>query len=215
MRGAIFDLDGTLLDSMDYWASVAEEFFEINGILPPADTGRCFLENGMGWCHELWRSMGLSLSFEETRDQIYALMDKKYQTVISVKDGAIDMLKRLKESGVKMCLATATDRATVEMALARLGIDKYFSRIFTCTEVGKGKKYPLIYELALEHLGTPKDETYIFEDAYYAIVTAHDAGFNIVGVYDKNVYVPVEQIRPLCKFFLEKDSHYALPSELL
>jgi HAD superfamily hydrolase (TIGR01509 family) len=118
------------------------------------------------------------------------------------------MLERLSRKGVKMCLATATDRESVEFVLKKLGIDKYFSKIFTSSEVGVGKREPLIYELALEYLGTPKDETYVFEDAYYAMKTAHNAGFKVAGVYDVNVTQTVDEIKSLCDCYIARDDNY-------
>ena len=74
--------------------------------------------------------------------------------------------------------------------------------------VGKGKESPLIYEVALSHLGTPKDETYVFEDAWYAINTAHNNGFKVVGIEDKNTVVPTSEIVPLCDYFLYTNDNY-------
>ena len=137
-------------------------------------------------------------------------MGEKYDTVVNVKDGAREMLEELYERGVKMCLATATDREQVEAILKRLGIEKYFSRIFTTSEVGVGKSSPRIYEIALEYLGTPKDETYVFEDAYYALKTAYENGFRTVGVYDKNVFVSEDEIRALSHYYIDKNNKYKL-----
>lgn len=212
IKGAIFDLDGTLLNSMDYWASVGEEFLSLSGIEPPAGSSRLFLENGIKGAHKIWQeTLGLAKSFEQTYSEIYALMEKKYLSVVNIKDGAREMLEDLRERGVKMCIASATDHYLVEKILKRLCLDHLFSKILTCSEVGAGKNKPLIYELALEHLGTPRDETYVFEDAYYALTTAHENGFHTIGVYDKNVFVPEAQILPLCDFYLDKDSKYKLP----
>lgn len=209
IQGAIFDLDGTLLNSMDYWCIAPSIFLKNNGIEPPQNAGQLFLENGMGWCHKHWsETLGLKLDVDTMREQIYKLMEDYYRKDVCVKEGVFDLLDELQAMGVKMCLATATDRYIVEELVCRLGLDKYFNKIFTCTEVGKGKRFPLIYETALEYLGTPKEKTYIFEDAHYALVTAHENGFNTVGVYDKNVFVPLDQILPLCTYFLDKDSKY-------
>ena len=85
-----------------------------------------------------------------------------------------------------MCVATVTDRYLVEETLDRLGVRHYFSEIFTCAEVGFGKDKPIIYQKALEHLGTAKDETYVFEDMLFALNTAKTDGFPTVGVYDRH-----------------------------
>ena len=205
ISGAIFDMDGTLLNSMDYWGTVGSEFLIKNGFDPKSDDNRRFLERGMREFYKYaTEELGLTKSYQEVHDEIYNLIREKYETVVAPKNGAIKMLDILLEKGVKMCLATATDRETVELILKRLDMKKYFSKIFTSGEVGVGKSEPKIYELALEHLGTPKEKTYVFEDAYYAINTASKAGFNVIGIYDKNVFVPVEEIKPLCVHFIEE-----------
>lgn len=209
ITGAIFDMDGTLLNSMDYWGLVADEYLKGLGIFPESDTCQFFLEQGMASWHKMCvEKYALSEPLEITKAKIYALMDTKYETEVDLKDGARELLDTLRDRGVKMCLATATDRASVEKILRRLGIDGYFSRIFTSSEVGEGKRKPLIYEKALEYLGTDKETTYVFEDAHYAIVTAHNAGFNVIGIYDRNVYESKEEIRSLCTYYLDEGMRY-------
>ena len=211
ITGAIFDMDGTLLNSMDYWALAADEYLKSVGITPQESTSRRFLEDGMkSWYEYCQEAYGLSATYDEAKRGIYAFMNEKYETVIDLKDGAKEMLDTLCEKGVKMCLATATDRETVEKILKKLDIEKYFLRIFTSGEVGVGKREPLIYEIALDFLGTDKNSTYIFEDAIYAMRTAYTNGFKVVGVYDKNVYATEDEIKSLCHVYLDKDSHYKL-----
>ena len=205
ITGAIFDMDGTLLNSMDYWAIVPTEYLLLKGITPKEDTNRYFLEVGMKEWHKYQE---IPYPFEEMSKDIYTLMEKYYLKDVKLKDGALDMLKRLKSKGVKMCLATATDKFMVEKVLTRLGIKDYFLTIFTPKDVGKGKRFPLIYERALEFLGTDKGTTYVFEDAYYAINTCYQNGFKVVGVYDKNVFAPENEIIAMCDIYLDRNSKY-------
>ena len=214
ITGAIFDMDGTLLNSMDYWAEVAGEYLESLGLAPDHDTNRRFLENGMkNWYEESQSLFGLTASYDEAKKGIYSIMDKKYESCVAVKPGARELLDALYEKNVKMCLATATDRKTVEKALKRLDLEKYFSRIFTSGEVGAGKREPLIYEIALDFLGTDKKTTYVFEDAIYAMKTAYTNSFRVVGVYDKNVYATEEEVKSYCHVYLDKDSYYRMDIE--
>ncbi|MBO5439672.1 MAG: HAD family phosphatase [Clostridia bacterium] len=205
ITGAIFDMDGTLLNSMDYWAIVPTEYLLLKGITPKEDTNRYFLEVGMKEWHKYQE---IPYSFEEMSKDIYTLMEKYYLKDVKLKDGALDMLKHLKSKGVKMCLATATDKFMVEKVLTRLGIKDYFLTIFTPKDVGKGKRFPLIYERALEFLGTDKETTYVFEDAYYAINTCYQNGFKVVGVYDKNVFAPENEIIAMCDIYLDRNAKY-------
>ena len=211
ITGAIFDMDGTLLNSMDFWATAADEYLQSIGLFPSEDTSRRFLEDGMKNWHEFCqKEYNLSASFDEAKRGIYDIMNKRYESDVCLKDGARELLDRLYKDGVKMCLATATDRQTVEDILKKLDIEKYFLRIFTSGEVGKGKRDPLIYEIALDFLGTDKNTTYVFEDAVYAMKTAYTNGFKVVGVYDKNVYATEDEIKELCHVYLDKDSNYNL-----
>lgn len=211
ITGAIFDMDGTLLNSMDYWATAADEYLESIGITPKESTCCHFLESGMkNWYDFCQKEYNLSVSFDEAKKGIYSIIDNKYETVVALKEGVRELLDTLHSKGVKMCLATATDKSTVEKVIKRLDIEKYFLRIFTSGEVGASKREPRIYELALDFLGTDKETTYIFEDAFYALHTAYTNGFKVVGVYDKNVYAQEDEVRRLCHIYLDKDSKYKL-----
>ena len=211
ITGAIFDMDGTLLNSMDYWAMVAEEYLNTQGITPTENTNKRFLEDGMkSWYEDCKCRYGLSASYDDAKKGIYAIMEKKYDNDVCLKDGALELLEKLYQNNVKMCLATATDRSAVEKIVKKMGIEKYFSRIFTSGEVGVGKREPLIYRVALDYLGTDKETTYVFEDAIYAMKTAYNDGFKVVGIYDKNVYATEDEVKSFCHIYLDKNSYYRL-----
>ena len=109
-----------------------------------------------------------------------------YRTKVALKSGVLEFLRDLQSKGVKMCVATVTDRAIVEDVLNRLGIRDFFVEILTCAEVGCNKETPHIYRAALEVLGTKKDETVVFEDALHALITAKKDGFKVAAVYDRH-----------------------------
>ncbi len=88
------------------------------------------------------------------------------------KAGVPAFLSELKSRGIKMCVATATDRHLAEAALSRTGLLSYFGEIFTCGSVGHGKDRPDIFHAAHRSLQTPKNSTWVFEDALYAVRTA-------------------------------------------
>lgn len=100
------------------------------------------------------------------------------------KPGIPAFLMRLRDAGVKACIATAGDRALVEAGLAHCGLADAFCGIVTCADVGRSKDTPEVYEAALRLLNLPKADVVVFEDAYHAAKTAKDAGFRVVGVYD-------------------------------
>ncbi len=187
IKGAIFDLDGTLLDSMFIWDTIGEEYLRSLGKEPHEDLKETFMTLTLEEAAEYYREhYGVSLSVKEIVDGVNAMVEQTYRTKVTLKPGIAEYLAWLKENGVRMCVATVTDRYLVEETLERLGVRHYFSEIFTCAEVGFGKDKPVIYQKALEHLGTEKRDTYVFEDMLFALNTAKTDGFPTVGVYDRH-----------------------------
>ena len=187
IKGAIFDLDGTLLDSMFIWDTIGEDYLRSLGKEPHEDLKETFMTLTLEEAAEYYREhYGVTLSVKEIVDGVNAMVEQTYRTKVTLKPGISEYLAWLKENGVRMCVATVTDRYLVEETLERLGVRHYFSEIFTCAEVGFGKDKPIIYQKALEHLGTAKDETYVFEDMLFALNTAKTDGFPTVGVYDRH-----------------------------
>ena len=187
LKGAIFDFDGTLVDSMFIWDTIGEDYLRSLGKEPHEDLKETFMTLTLEQAAEYYRThYGVTLSVKEIVDGVNTMVEGIYRTRVALKQGVADFLAQLKENGTRMCIATVTDRYLVEETLDRLGILQYFSEIFTCAEVGYGKDKPIIYRKALEHLGTMKNETYVFEDSLFALKTAKADGFTTVGVYDRH-----------------------------
>ena len=187
IKGAIFDLDGTLLDSMFIWDTIGEEYLRSLGKEPHEDLKETFMTLTLEEAAEYYREhYGVTLSVKEIVDGVNAMVEQTYRTKVTLKPGIAEYLAWLKENGVRMCVATVTDRYLVEETLERLGVRHYFSEIFTCAEVGFGKDKPVIYQKALEHLETEKRDTYVFEDMLFALNTGKTDGFPTVGVYDRH-----------------------------
>lgn len=187
IKGVIFDFDGTLLDSMWIWDSFGENYLCILGKKPRENLTETFktftLEQSADYYREHY---GITLSVKEIVDGVNAMVEKYYASNVELKHGVANFLKALYDKGVKMCVATVTDRYLVETTLERLRVRQYFSEIFTTAEVGYDKTTPHIYRAALAHLGTSKSETVVFEDAYHALMTAKNDGFTVAAVYDKH-----------------------------
>ena len=185
IKGAIFDLDGTLLDSMFIWDTIGEEYLRSLGIEPKENLAETFKTFTLEESAEYYRThYGVTLSVEEIVNGVNRMIEDFYRNTVSLKKGAADFLERLSKDGVRMCIATVTDKYLVESALARLKVRQYFGEIFTTAEVGCGKNDPKIYRTSLAYLGTPKGETLVFEDAYHALMTAKNDGFHVAAVYD-------------------------------
>lgn len=185
IKGAIFDLDGTLLDSMFIWDTIGEDYLRSRGIIPKENLNEVFKNMSLKEAARYYRRNYGILEDEDTiMDGVNQMIEHYYYDQVIPKEGVKEILEYLDKEGVKMCVATATDIHLAEAALKRSGLRDYFYSIFTCNGVGFGKDNPQIFETALLELGTPKENTIIFEDALYAVRTAKEAGFTVVGVYD-------------------------------
>ena len=182
IRGAIFDVDGTLLDSMSVWDSLGERYLHTLGLEPRenlADTFRTFtMEQSARYIQQHY---GVSRSTEEITAGFHRLTADFYRFEAPLRPGVPELLNRLQHEGVSMAVATASHRALVEAALDRCGVLPCFQFLLTCQEAGS-KTEPGIYEAARLRLNTPKQDTWVFEDAAHAAQTAARAGFPVLGV---------------------------------
>lgn len=180
---AIFDMDGTLIDSMVFWKGLAEEYLHSKGIpdipedLPDRIQSMTMTESG-----ELFRQ-----AFGLTGDipaEMNAMMNAHYHRDIPLKTGAADYLSRLRARGVRMCVASATAEPLMESCLKRLGVRDHFDFLLSCESVGAGKNRPDVYFEAAKRLGARPADCAVYEDALYAVKTARAAGFSVIAVYD-------------------------------
>lgn len=199
IKGAIFDIDGTLLDSMPIWDSVAADYLVSRGKVPKADLNEQLRKIGGHQMPEFFRdAYGITETADEIQDAMGELLENFYFNVAPLKAGAIEILQSFQDRGIRMCAATATDRYLIEPALKRVGIIGYFERIFTCGEEMTSKSSPEIFLKAAESLGTGISETLVFEDALYAIRTVKKLGFPLVAVYDLSAAKHQDEILNLC-----------------
>lgn len=185
-RFAIFDMDGTLTDSMGFWRGVGGEYLESRGIADyPEDLWAVMGEMTMlESAGELIRRFGLSDTPQAVIDAMNRLMAGHYARDVPLKPGVDALLAGLAERGVRLCVASATDEALVRACLARLGVLERFEFVLSCESLGVGKDRPDIYLEAARRFGCHPEEAAVYEDALYAARTAAGAGFYVVGVYD-------------------------------
>ena len=185
IRGAIFDLDGVLLDSMGIWEDLGARYLRRLHITPESGLNEVLfpmsMEQGAAY---LKAHYPLQQSEAEICGGIARMLKDYYAQEVPAKPGAAALLAFLAERGVFMAAATSSPRAHVTAALDRLGLLPYLKAVFTTGEVGGSKHEPAIYHLAAERLGTAPEETLVFEDSLYALKTARAAGYCTVGVFD-------------------------------
>lgn len=205
IQGVIFDIDGTLLDSMSVWRDAASRYLRQIGI--EAEPGldekiaAMSIEEGAAYIRSNYK---LTYSTGQIAAGVDGMVKDFYRHEVLAKDGVTELLKYLQARHIPMTAATSSERPNVEAAFRRLGIDKYIDRVFTCTEVGAGKTRPDIFDAACRFMGGQPSSIWVFEDAYYALMTAKSAGYRTVGVYDKASENDWEDIKKNTDLYMEQ-----------
>ncbi|MGI6168127.1 MAG: HAD family hydrolase [Christensenellales bacterium] len=204
MKAAIFDMDGTLLDSMPMWGGLVREYVENKGIVCSAESLRdvesLALQPAAAYFAEHFLQGETAQSvLEDWSDYVV----KGYATAVVPKPGVMEYLERLKQKDVKMCVATLTDRYHAQPVLERLGMSQYFEFLLTVPEAGKDKRFPDIYLQAAERMQLAPKQCVVFEDSFYAARTAKSAGFVVYGVFDPHHKGGNEKLRQVSDRFVE------------
>ena len=191
----IFDLDGTLIDSMKAWDNVGYDFLLANGIEPPEDLDERLKTMSFEEAAEYFiNSLGLDMNVLQAVKGVTETVADKYRFDIELKPYVYEFLEKNFRSGKNMCILTASEEYYVTPLLRRLKIDGFFERLITCTDISMSKSSYEIYERAAEMMGYTKDTTAVFEDAYHGVINSKKAGFFTVGVYDEAEESNIERI---------------------
>ena len=183
---AIFDMDGTRVDSMGCWHRVYTEFLLTHGAGDSAKSVATHIAHMTTYeASALFRDLlSLDDSIEDIAAALNGRMAELYRSEVQEKIGARAWLDRLKDQGVRMCVVSSTPEVLIRACLSRLDLMPFFSFILSCDTIGKGKEEPDAYLAAAQRLGALPHETAVYEDAPVALLTAKKAGFYAVAVYD-------------------------------
>ena len=201
MKAYIFDLDGTLLDSMDVWQKIDIDFLRKRAIsLPPdyasAISAMTFNETA---AYTISR-FGLSDSVESLKQEWNNMAEYSYGHTVQLKPYAKEYLVKLRKRGAKLAVATSLSLKLLELVLNNHGIYNYFDTICTTEEAGCGKSCPDVFLLAAKKLGVLPSDCLVFEDIFAAVKSAKNAGMTVCGVYDKSSRADWDEIKKLADY---------------
>ena len=200
--GAIFDLDGTLVDSMYIWDAAPKAVVRRFGGTPPEDLAARIKEMGRREASEyMIQTFALPCTPEQLMDGVNDLVTDEYRDRVPMKRGADRLLERLETLGVPCGIATASEAFQARDAMVRLGLWKHFLFAFSCQQYGP-KTGPDLYLAAARSLGSPPERTIVFEDALHAAQAARRAGFLVAGVYDPSAEGDQAALRAVCHWYL-------------
>lgn len=205
IKGVIFDMDGTLIDSMGVWYDTDVKFLTENGVKnPPKDASEkvktMTIENSAEY---FIKRFNLDCTVEYVVNRIEELVRIEYEQNIQLKPYAVEILDFLDSKGIPYGIATATYNSLAKAVLSRLGIRDRMKFLLTDLEYPRGKKFPDIFMGGAEIIGADPAEILVAEDSLHAIETAVNAGFITAGIYDVNSEIDQTKIEKASDYYFK------------
>lgn len=203
VRAVIFDLDGTLMDSMTLWKEIDIEYLGKYGYTLPSDLQKAI--EGMGFtetAHYFKNRFSIPESIEEMKEEWNRMAFHKYAHEVEMKPGAHAFLERLKAEGIHTGIASSNSRELIMACLENHGISHLFECIVTSCDVAKGKPSPDIYLHAAELLKTDPEHCLVFEDVPMGILAGKNAGMRVCAVEDRFSVDQREEKRRLADYYI-------------
>lgn len=203
MRAVIFDMDGTLIDSMEVWAEIDQDFLDKRQILVPeniqkAIEGLSFMETVLYFKE----NFQLEESVEEIYRELIEMSIEHYRQKIPLKSGVKEFVSSLHQKGMRIGLATSSQHLLVEAVLERHDLQRYFTSIRTSCDVGRGKPFPDVFLKVAEDLQVKPAECLVFEDTVAGVLAAKRAGMKVIAVFDNNSLPDMEEIGQLADGYI-------------
>lgn len=202
-KAIIFDLDGTLIDSMNIWSDIDKEFFKMHDLPFEEDYQK---EIGHKGLKEIAAYTKTRYNLKESEDEIISIwldMAKEaYAYKIPLKEGAKSFLEYLQSKNIKMGIATSNSLELTELVLKHHDIYKYFSKVVTVNELKTNKGSPDIYLHISDSFGLTPNECIVFEDLLTGIRTAKKAGYKVVGVKEISSLDKEKEIKEIADLYI-------------
>ena len=203
-RAVLFDLDGTLVDSMWVWRNIDIDFLSAIGKKLPDDLqkeieGMSFTETA----EYFKKRFGIKDDVEDIKAHWNRMAYDKYTSEVKLKKGAKEFLARLKSDHILAGIASSNSEALINGVLKAEGVAEYFDAITTACEAGAGKPAPDIYLLAAKKLGVRPEECLVFEDIPMGITAGNLAGMTTAAVEDDYSHGMREEKMKLADYFID------------
>jgi len=205
IQGAIFDMDGTIIDSMWVWYAINKDYLHKRNLSMPTDLKEkietmTFKESALYFKDRFQ----IEDSVETIMDEWNEMAKSSYSNGVKLKPGVYEYLTKLKEKDIKIGLATSNYSKLVDLALSQNNIKHFFDAITTTEEVEREKSFPDIYLLTAKKLNVEPEKCVVFEDILPAIKGAKLAGMTVVGVQDEYSLDQWESIMEYSDHWIEK-----------
>ena len=218
-KAAIFDLDGTLLDSMGIWSNLCYQFLQRHGITLEAG-GLAGMEkklevlsirNALEYVLKVFPQINIDL--DSAHQQTWQIVENFYRHQAEIKPGIPEIIAELENKNIPAGIITATESELVNAALQKVGLDEFFcDRVMSCATLQMSKRSPEVFMMMAEKLNAAPSEIIVFEDALYAASTAKAAGFAVAAVYDPSEKNP-EKLAEIADWYCR--SWEELPLDIL
>ena len=184
-KAMLFDLDGTLVDSMWMWEAIDIEFLGAYGYECPDDIQRAI--EGMSFSETavyFKERFDLPLSLDEIKAVWTRMSIDKYRHEVPLKPGVLEFLKYCTENGIRTGIGTSNGSEIVDAVLTSLKVKEYFDAVVTACEVAHGKPEPDIYLEVAKRLGVQPENCLVFEDIPAGIMAGKAAGMPVIAMED-------------------------------
>ncbi len=200
----IFDMDGTLIDSMDYWIDYMRDLLDRFECTIPDDFVLTVTPMGAVRCAGYLQELGVRQSTEEILTAMKAFLVKAYSEEIPAKETVPETIRALKEKGHTLAVLTASPHSTLDPCLKRLHLYDLFDRVWSSDDFGMQKSELPLYGVVAGKLGARPEDCIFVDDNYTALMTAKEAGMRVIGAYDPYSESYRKEIEAITERYVEK-----------